>query len=442
MVPSSEPPGDAHYRPFKCQHPGCTATYRRKEHLTRHAVRHSQDRVLKCDECGSVFDRSDTLRRHKKVHGKDNEPSVRVSKACNRCRTQKTRCDGNFPCGACLKKGISCSFGREGQSSGQQKYERDENASTEGDSHSSKRRRLNSSYSPIVDFTQGREDGENALSVDASDGAMGSTTVAPVAFSDCPKIKEKLLQHEERLRREGMHLALETPTHPQTEGSPSRNYLKNQVHLDDDDAMQPIDTEYYASLYFAHFHPQWPFLHEQSFRHKHDPPVLVLAVVMIGLWVTGEARARRLAWKIHARLHVLLKEQIAVWDISKAQNGRDNARWPMATYQSILLYTIFAMVGCSGSKDNDCDEVLNRIRPILTSLIETCRAKGLFFYPAMLAQCRPDDPIIYSWTHIEEAKRFALALFKFASDPRMVPPAGPAVEGRGWDGGSVDQPYF
>lgn len=70
------------------------------------------------------------------------------------------------------------------------------------------------------------------------------------------------------------------------------------------------------------------------------------------------------------------------------------------------------MVGCSGSKDNDCDEVLNRVRPILTSLIETCRAKGLFFYPAMLAQCRPDDPIIYSWTHIEEAKRFDLALFK------------------------------
>ncbi|KAL1999979.1 hypothetical protein VTN02DRAFT_3723 [Thermoascus thermophilus] len=84
----------------------------------------------------------------------------------------------------------------------------------------------------------------------------------------------------------------------------------------------------------------------------------------------------------------------------------------MATYQSILLYAIFAMVGCSGSPDGDRDGVLKRVRPILTSLIETCRARGLFFYPAMLAQARPDDPVIYTWTHVEEAKRFALILFK------------------------------
>jgi len=85
----------------------------------------------------------------------------------------------------------------------------------------------------------------------------------------------------------------------------------------------------------------------------------------------------------------------------------------MATYQSILLYIIFATVGGSDLRDNDYrDEVLTRVRPILTSLIETCRARGLFSYPAMLAQCRPDDPIVYTWTRLEEAKRFALTLFK------------------------------
>lgn len=78
----------------------------------------------------------------------------------------------------------------------------------------------------------------------------------------------------------------------------------------DEDTTQPIDTPYYVDLYFAHFHPQWPILHERSFQYKHDPIVLVLAVVMFGLWVTGEAKARRQAWKIHARLHTLLKEQM------------------------------------------------------------------------------------------------------------------------------------
>lgn len=162
---------------------------------------------------------------------------------------------------------------------------------------------------------------------------MDDTVIAPVASSDCPEIKEKLLQHEECLRREGMHLALETPTHLQAEDSPSRNYLNDQVRLDDDDAMQSIDTEYYASLYFTHFHPQWPFLHEQSFQYNHDPPVLVLAVVMIGLWVTGEARARRLAWKIHARLHGLLKEQM----VSTCLLPRDNPSKDFFPYMSSVF---------------------------------------------------------------------------------------------------------
>lgn len=76
-----------------------------------------------------------------------------------------------------------------------------------------------------------------------------------------------------------------------------------------------IDTEYYVRLYFDHFHPQWPFLFRQSFRSKHEPPVLVLATVMIGLWITGEARLQKLAWEIHSRLRAMLEAQMVWWPI-------------------------------------------------------------------------------------------------------------------------------
>lgn len=71
-----------------------------------------------------------------------------------------------------------------------------------------------------------------------------------------------------------------------------------------------IDTDYYVRLYFDHFNPQWPFLFRQSFRSKHEPPVLVLATVMIGLWITGEARLQKLAWEIHSRLRAMLEAQM------------------------------------------------------------------------------------------------------------------------------------
>jgi hypothetical protein len=65
--------------------------------------------------------------------------------------------------------------------------------------------------------------------------------------------------------------------------------------------------------------------------------------------------------------------------------------------------------------DNDDGEdilLLQRVRPIFSRLVRSCRAQGLLYCPAMLAQIRPDDPIIYAWTMLEETKLFALTLYK------------------------------
>lgn len=40
----------------------------------------------------------------------DPEKRLRVSKACDRCKRQKTKCDGNSPCAACIKHNCSCTY--------------------------------------------------------------------------------------------------------------------------------------------------------------------------------------------------------------------------------------------------------------------------------------------------------------------------------------------
>ncbi|GAD92516.1 conserved hypothetical protein [Paecilomyces variotii No. 5] len=228
----------------------------------------------------------------------------------------------------------------------------------------------------------------------------------------------QLVQHERQLEREGMRLAPTDAIVPWQNG-PGNMFSSAYASLDypadlDDDTTQPINSAYYIHLYMAHFNPQWPFIHEGSFQYQEGPSVLVLALVMVGLWITGEAKARRQAWKIHDRLYTLLKEQMTRWHTPQPEQ-QDISQCPMATYQAILLYIIFALIaGPPPGGEDDVEVLLDRVRPILASLIETCLVQGLFFYPTMLARGSPDDPIIYSWVRTEEAKRFSLTLFKIS----------------------------
>ncbi|KAI5917504.1 hypothetical protein F4810DRAFT_696182 [Camillea tinctor] len=48
----------------KCEHPGCTRSYIRREHLFRHARDHANRRPFACRHCSSKFNRKDTLNRH------------------------------------------------------------------------------------------------------------------------------------------------------------------------------------------------------------------------------------------------------------------------------------------------------------------------------------------------------------------------------------------
>lgn len=96
---------------FHCHFPGCGLSYRRKEHLTRHAKSHFQAQSYGCPFCSRVFARNDTLRQHVRTNHKNKElQSCRAVQACEFCRLRRSRCNGQRPCDACSQRGIQCSY--------------------------------------------------------------------------------------------------------------------------------------------------------------------------------------------------------------------------------------------------------------------------------------------------------------------------------------------
>ncbi|KAL6233802.1 hypothetical protein BDW75DRAFT_182152 [Aspergillus navahoensis] len=350
-----------------CDYPGCTAQYRRKEHLTRHARKHAPlAQRLACDVCGKAFDRTDSLRRHRQLHRREQEhegSGSRAVKACDRCHESKTRCDGVQPCGICLKRGMMCTFDRAG------KVRAGAGLRTWGLGQGRPQELPGVSETGTAQVTPIHLGGSNARQT-------------PIPGSE---IQDLLLQHESNLREKGL---LGTPA----AGSPEpRSQSKD------------LDTDRYVDAYFSHFHYQWPLIHRASFCRSNEPPILMLAIVMIGLWVTGETAARERAEKMHEKLLALLENRINDWRLDGEFTDKT---WPMTTYQTIVLNIVFAVI-------RDAPQcIVSRCRLLLQAVTTTCLAGGLFTYPKMHALLEPSDSVVYSWPYMEEIKRLALIIFK------------------------------
>jgi hypothetical protein len=250
-----------------CDHTGCTAQYRRKEHLNRHARKHYPATQLTCELCGKTFDRSDTLRRHRQLHLRDGRESMpRAARACDCCHASKTRCDGKEPCNVCSRRGLRCTFNRWPKQA------------LVGDAATSK---LMSE--PEVQTSR--------TSVDYQEHERSERSERPLIPGASKEVQTLLLQHENYLR--------ETTLLTRTE----RNGEGDQGQL---------DIDYHVEIYFAHFHSQWPIIHKPSFHLSKDsqPHVLILSFAMIGLWVTGGRAARTRAKNMHEKLVTLLESRM------------------------------------------------------------------------------------------------------------------------------------
>ncbi|OQE45060.1 hypothetical protein PENCOP_c002G05151 [Penicillium coprophilum] len=165
-------------------------------------------------------------------------------------------------------------------------------------------------------------------------------------------------------------------------------------------------VDHYIHLYFSHFHQHWPILHRHTFSIPDEPPLLLQAVLMIGLWVSGSPEARQDARDLHYKLGMAISSQRDNWEQSPVEEDHDNegpdsptSRWPVGTYQGILLYIIFSLLASSpiGLELNLSLALPVSDRQILSALVATCLRNNIFYYPNMVTRYRNVESITCMW---------------------------------------------
>ncbi|KAJ5557054.1 hypothetical protein N7494_000969 [Penicillium frequentans] len=111
-------PAEKHFRCTICQR-----GFTRIDHLKRHHLRHSGQKPYSCVFCNEAFARCDNLRDHYAECAQRGDRKIpetgqrgRRRHACLSCTSMKLRCDGESPCGACVKRGLDCNNERIGRS--------------------------------------------------------------------------------------------------------------------------------------------------------------------------------------------------------------------------------------------------------------------------------------------------------------------------------------
>ncbi|KAF5597360.1 C2H2 transcription factor [Fusarium pseudoanthophilum] len=96
---------------FTCSR--CSKTYKRREHLQRHAASHSSLRPHRCSFCGQSYQRADVLKRHAlacETKAWTGEVPSSSRRACDLCVQQKKACSTGLPCEHCRRKSAQCTY--------------------------------------------------------------------------------------------------------------------------------------------------------------------------------------------------------------------------------------------------------------------------------------------------------------------------------------------
>lgn len=240
----------------------------------------------------------------------------RVTRACDRCHVQKSKCDGASPCGICARKGFRCSFKRgdelENNGRTQQSPPVENHAINRRDGSEPARKRTRRH-----ERTQEDEALFDNIHVPQVTPVHPDPSFSELSTVSAREIRAVLLQRESALQEDAVKSAEQDHL-----SEPTSQFGDLFVPSPEDESLFPgdeylipsfartLDVDHYVCLYFVHFHPFWPFIMKSSFTPRKEPRILVLAIMMIGLWITGEDRLRKLAWTIHDHLHVMVKRQM------------------------------------------------------------------------------------------------------------------------------------
>lgn len=280
----------------------CGKGFLRKEHLRRHQATHAQPSFV-CHICDRSFTRNDVLKRHIAVHETAQVSTSRTWRACDACHENKTKCDGGEQCALCTKRGISCTYARDGSSV-------EATSDEKGNS-----RAENPAVTEVVEPTQ-------------DDQVMESPTPAATGTSlpgDSPRDYVEI-------SRAGIECV--------TSAVATEMAGKKQTHT-------PSGNRAWLAkcirTYFRSFHERWPIVHAPVFDEKTDGTYIVATVIMIGSWHADDPSVREGIFKLHDRFMFYLSRKMISGD-----PGPDQP-WPYEIYQISLLHIIFAFESGVGS---------------------------------------------------------------------------------------------
>ncbi|KAH6870982.1 fungal-specific transcription factor domain-containing protein, partial [Thelonectria olida] len=158
---------------------------------------------------------------------------------------------------------------------------------------------------------------------------------------------------------------------------------------------QCIDT------YFSRFHRVWPTVHRSTFTTESKNQDLVDSVVMIGAWLSGIDTWMEMALRLHKSVMDRLAAKL--FDFSSQQGAR--SRWPVPTYQALLLNVIFAL-------QSSDDMLFSTAYLQHSTMVAVFRDAGFFQEKYSLAEDDLKDAIPSGWLERETLKRLAYLAFR------------------------------
>lgn len=228
--------------------------------------------TLRCHDLTRVSSCSDLLRRHAGIHGAAAAvPDSRRGRACDTCHANKTKCDGGPQCSLCMKRGVTCTYGRR-----------------DGSSPATQLRGSPRSQGSPAELATGSA----PVSPPFTDPDLASSG-APVSLPAAELSGSASSEHEGFTTKSALQSILRA--------------VASRSGKAPDAATQPsaVPKSWLVACvesYFGNFHDRWPILHAPSLDETTDSVALIASVVMINSWLHYDRGLREVIMEIHNHL--------------------------------------------------------------------------------------------------------------------------------------------
>ncbi|KAI9649185.1 hypothetical protein NHQ30_001753 [Ciborinia camelliae] len=316
---------------WPCQFQGCTKSFQRKEHLTRHQKSHSATSPAHvCRICRKEFSRGDGLQRHLGRHGEQfKKPAGRSRRACASCHSSKIKCDGNDPCSRCERKRIPCEYNLRQESPGQ----------SSNAIHPVQTSNSIETSNPDQSFNVIRTSNPISISKSNSIEALNPVQTSNRIETSNPDQPFNVFRTPNPSSLglvDWSNLRIQQDT-PQAQEEP-KNTLLPVSKLDHLCSLTKQTVDRYRALYFTHFHDRWPIIHSPSYEGDEEAPELLLpSILMIGGWIDGTVSSRDWALEVHHNLVEHILPRLCQPNVIDAMTQP----LPIVLYQCTLLNIIF-----------------------------------------------------------------------------------------------------